>query len=240
MTVTCINCNGCFVFPTTDLTCLFCSYMTLGAVCSSTCPAVFSWRSCSCSVSHLVNLSCSCGARLRFPPTYEPLLPFSVVVSVFHHSLPSSPFFFFFFLLCLLLFLAVWTSLPSLLWTLSLCLWDQGPFARLRTFWNSTHSMGWMGKRGALTSLLWKVTHLGLVFGVCFSLPADSVLVKCCASCCFSCRATGKQKSPHNSHNSFKIMQMFIEAEIKLNLGKGSWIQTDLSSTTRPNVYLWD
>lgn len=37
------------------------------------------------------------------PPQYEPLLPVSVVVSVFHHSLPSSPFFLFF--LFLLLFL---------------------------------------------------------------------------------------------------------------------------------------
>lgn len=30
--------------------------------------------------------------------------------------------------------------------------------------------MGWMGKRGVLTSLLWKVKHLGLLY-------ADSVLL---------------------------------------------------------------
>lgn len=55
----------------------------------------------------------------------------------------------------------------SSLWTPGLCLcvtlWEQGPFARLRTFSNSTLSMVWMGKRGALTSLLWKVTHPGFV-----------------------------------------------------------------------------
>lgn len=165
---------------TTDLTCLFCSYMTPGSVCLSTCaPLCFhgvavvalflTWSSCcvavvlGCAPPHT---SLCCLSRwwcLCFITHFLALLSFS----------SSSSFF------C---FLAVWTSLPLLLfWILSLCLWDQGPFARLRTFWNSTHSMGWMGKRGALTSLLWKVTHLGLLFGV-FCPSWLTVYPLCCAS----------------------------------------------------------
>lgn len=74
-------------------------------------------------------------------------------------------------------FLAVWTSLTSSSSSSSsglMCSWDQGPFARLRTFWNSTHSMGWMGKRGALTSLLWKVTPLLLLLLICLGSPPHS------------------------------------------------------------------
>lgn len=104
MTVNCVHCNGCSVFTTSDLTCLFCSYMTLGRVCSSTRVPLcvhdvavvalsLTWSSCRVAVV----LGCS-----PPPPTYKPLLPSSVVVSVFHHSLPSSPFFFFLFFLLLL------------------------------------------------------------------------------------------------------------------------------------------
>lgn len=69
--------------------------------------------------------------------------------------------------------------------------------------------MGWMGKRGALTSLLWKVTHLGLLFGVCLCLLADSLpvfLMSCCRVVSLSERQA--HKSPHDSHNSFRIIQM--------------------------------
>lgn len=86
-------------------------------VCFSTRALLFSWRSCSCSVSHLVILLCSCGARLC-PPTPPPhtnlycLSRWWCLCFITHFpallfsssSLSSSSSFF-----C---FLAVWTSLP--------------------------------------------------------------------------------------------------------------------------------
>ena len=91
----------------------------------------------------------------------------------FQHSSPRSPpsslSLFSSLLFCSLCTLcALWDPpsphyfLPSLLLaSLSLCgsRWEQGPFARLRTFSNSILSMGWMAKKGALTSPLWKVKH---------------------------------------------------------------------------------
>lgn len=111
----------------------------------------------------LTSLSCVCGWGSHWSSGAVKSSAVWVVLCVS----PSSSFFFF----C---FLAVWTSLTSSCSSCSsglMCSWDQGPFARLRTFWNNTHSMGWMGKRGALTSLPWKVTQLLLFLLLCLGSP---------------------------------------------------------------------
>lgn len=129
-------------------------------VCLSSCAVVLP---CSC-----ISVLCSSGARPRFP--LPPPHLFSLMIGggegmwcwCIFITLPSSlP------LISLPPFLLRFSIFFSSLWTPGLCLcvtlWEQGPFARLRTFSNSTLSMVWMGKRGALTSLLWKVTHPGFV-----------------------------------------------------------------------------
>lgn len=72
------------------------------------------------------------------------------VVSVFHHSLPSSPLF---FLLCspsstsFLCFLALWTSLPA--WTLSLCVcMGPGTIRKAQNLLKQYSQHGLDGKKG--------------------------------------------------------------------------------------------
>lgn len=137
---------------------------------------------------------CSCGARLSpSSATYKPLLPVSVVVSVFHHSLPSSPLFFFFFFV-----------LPSFLGCLDLApppppldsvsvFMGPGTIRKAQNLLKQYSQHGLDGKKGGsnLTPLEGNAPRSSLR---CLSLPPRwqfTGVSHVVLPCCFSFRATG-------------------------------------------------
>lgn len=143
--------------------------MTLGLCVSAQLP--------SSAVVHVsLLLLCSCGARLC-PPHTKPLLAawwWRDVVSLFHHSLPSSPFSSS-FSSAYLCFLAVWTSLPLPPVDSVSVFMGPGTIRKAQNLLKQYSQHGLDGKKGGsnLTPLEGKAHSL--LFAACFLLPSVSV-----------------------------------------------------------------